>query len=84
MRKPHLGDVVLTLVDSAQNDGSSIAPAMITRVWSDEMVNLRVILDAFTMPLSMMSVRLVDTQGEPRPAPQAASDRCVCWYPVSD
>lgn len=43
---PSVGRIVLTTVDPRQNNGSSEAPAVITRVWNDEMVNLKVFLDS--------------------------------------
>lgn len=43
---PSLGRIVLTKVDPRQNNGSDEAPAIITRVWSDELVNLKVLLDS--------------------------------------
>lgn len=43
--KPTIGRVVHVLVDPKINNGSDVAPAMITRVWSDECVNLRVLHD---------------------------------------
>ena len=44
--KPSLGRIVLAPVDPAQNNGADVAPAVITRVWSDEIVNVRVLLDS--------------------------------------
>lgn len=73
--KPSLGRIVLTHVDPSQNNGSTTAPAVITRVWSDEMVNLRVFCDAFTMPLSKTSVRLLDEE------PSAGDARHTAWWP---
>ena len=45
MQKPSIGRIVHVLVDPKTNNGSDTAPAMITRVWSDECVNLRVLRD---------------------------------------
>lgn len=46
MQKPSLGRIVLAPVDPAINNGSDVAPALITRVWSGELVNVRVLLDS--------------------------------------
>lgn len=43
---PDVGDVVLVPVDPAQNNGSRVAPAVITRVWNKTTVNVRVLLDS--------------------------------------
>jgi hypothetical protein len=45
--KPSIGRIVHVLVDPKTNNGSDVAPAIITRVWSDECVNLRVIRDNY-------------------------------------
>jgi len=44
-RAPVVGDVVLVPVDAAENNGSTEAPAVVTRVWSATTVNARVLLD---------------------------------------
>lgn len=44
--KPSVGRIVHVLVDPADNNGTDVAPAIITRVWSDSMVNVKVLLDA--------------------------------------
>lgn len=43
--KAAVGRIVHVFVDPAANNGADVAPAMITRVWSDRMVNVRVIRD---------------------------------------
>lgn len=43
--KPAIGRIVHVLVDPGINNGSDVAPAIITRVWSDTCVNLRVLHD---------------------------------------
>lgn len=72
-QKPSVGRIVLTRVDAAMNNGSDVAPAVITHVNSEQSINIRVLLDAFTMPLSMTSVRLVD-----EPADDVTH---VAWWP---
>ncbi|MFJ4322264.1 hypothetical protein ACIP3A_03960 [Streptomyces tricolor] len=45
---PGVGDVVLVPADPAENHGATIAPAVITRVWSPTTVNVRVLPDSST------------------------------------
>jgi len=45
MQKPSLGRIVIVPVDRTCNNGADVAPAIITRVWSDELLNVRVLLD---------------------------------------
>lgn len=71
--KPSLGRIVLTYVDPTQNNGADVAPAVITRVWSDTVVNLRVLVDTGAMPLSKTSVVLL--------AEQPAEVSYTCWWP---
>lgn len=42
---PALGRIVHVFVDPARNNGSDVAPAVITRVWNEQGVNLKVLLD---------------------------------------
>lgn len=79
MQKPSKGRIVLTAVEPSQNNGDDEAVAVITRVWNEHpdggwVVNLRVLQDSSTMPLSMTSVRLVDE----RPDGPA---RHTAWWP---
>lgn len=69
MQTPSLGRVVIAKAEPTQNNGADRAPAVITRVWGEHpqggwTVNLRVTLDAFTMPTWLTSVRLFDTEDE--------------------
>lgn len=59
MPKPALGRTVHVFVDPARNNGADIAPAVITRVWNDQGVNLRVLLDGTDVPW-FTSVALCD------------------------
>lgn len=44
-QKPSLGRIVHVLVSPSINNGSDIAPAIVTRVFGDSCVNVRVLLD---------------------------------------
>lgn len=45
-QKPSLGRIVHVPMSTATNNGSSVAPAVITRVWNDTTVNVRILADA--------------------------------------
>ena len=45
-----VGRIVHVFADPAQNNGADVAPAMITRAWSDECVNIRVLRDGPPAP----------------------------------
>lgn len=59
MPKPALGRIVHVFVDPARNNGADVAPAMITRVWNEEGVNIRVMLDGPDTPW-LTSVQVCD------------------------
>lgn len=43
--KPSIGHIVIVPADSNFNNGATEAPAIVTRVWSDEMINVKVLGD---------------------------------------
>lgn len=47
---PTLGRIVLVPVAPDGNNGSGIAPAIITRVWNDTMINVRILVDGPDVP----------------------------------
>lgn len=63
--KPSVGRIVLTRVAPETNNGSDIAPAIITRVWNDALVNIRVINDSMNVEWKT-SVSLYATEEEAR------------------
>ena len=63
MQKPSLGRIVLVTVDPHSNNGSDVAPAVITRVWSDSMINVRVLRDGVDVAW-MTSITLHQTREE--------------------
>lgn len=51
MPTPSVGRIVLVPIEPEMNNGATVAPAIITRVWSDTTVNLRVLTDSQNPPL---------------------------------
>lgn len=75
---PSIGRVVIASVTSAENNGATEAPAIVTRVWKDHpdggwLVNLRILCDSENI-IWRTSARLYD---EP-PASPVLGD---CWWP---
>jgi hypothetical protein len=46
MQTPAIGRIVHVSMNPAENNGADAAPAVITRVWSDTCVNVRVLADS--------------------------------------
>jgi hypothetical protein len=69
--KPSIGRVVHLVGVHAMGNGVDVAPAIITRVWSDTLVNVTVFPDCGT-PHSATSVKLVDDETEARSLTNAA------------
>lgn len=57
---PTIGRIVIVPVDPAVNNGATLAPAVITRVWNNELINVRVLLDSDATPWRT-SVRLFES-----------------------
>ena len=68
--KPTVGRIVHVLVSPELNNGSEVAPAVITRVFSENCVNVRVLLDASPAAVHewATSRRLHATEAEAREA----------------
>lgn len=65
--RPHLGQMVHVLVDKRHNNGSDVAAAFVTRVWSNQMVNLRVVLDGTNHSIEWATSRVLHpTEAEAR------------------
>lgn len=61
-RSPQIGDMVLAIVDPATNNGTDEAPAIITRVFTDALVNVRILVDTGAVPPCKTSVWLYATR----------------------
>lgn len=57
---PTIGRIVLVPADPATNGGADIAPAVVTRVYDDGRINVRVLLDSNTPALWRTSLALVE------------------------
>lgn len=79
MQKPSIGRIVHVTVEPAYNNGSDIAPAVITAVWRDDLINARVIVDSSSMPLWYTSIPLVETEEEARA--KAPSYSAAAFWP---
>lgn len=53
-----IGRIVLVTVDRNQNNGADIAPGIITRVWNDNLISVRVLLDGTEISPAYTSVFL--------------------------
>lgn len=58
---PNVGDVVLVPMDRGINNGAVSAPAVVTRVWSPTVVNVRVLADSDAAPAWRTSLTFVET-----------------------
>ena len=81
MQKPSLARLVLTLVPATENNGSDVAPAVITRTWGagpdgTDLVNLKVLLDS-PVEKWQTSVKLFETEEQAR----AHGTLGACFWP---
>jgi hypothetical protein len=74
MQKPSLGRVVIVPMDPQANNGADESPAIITRVWTDTLVNVRVQPDHAGGTVVRTSVTLYDEK------PENAA-HCAWWPP---
>ena len=74
--KPSIGRVVVVPMDPMTNNGSDRAPALITRVFSDTLVNVRVLGDSEAIGWRT-SLQLVEED----PGPDVKRDACLWWWP---
>jgi subtilisin-like proprotein convertase family protein len=85
MQKPSLGRVVIALVNPNENNGSDVAPAEITRVWSERedgtwTINVKVNLDG-PGHIWKTSIHLLDTEEQARAA-YGNSPAHVAFWPA--
>lgn len=63
--KPSIGRFVHVIGPDAESNGAYVASAVITHVWSDDLVNVTIFPDG-AMPLSRTSVKLYASEDEAR------------------
>lgn len=85
MQKPSVGRIVLVPADAlgVPANGADAVPAIITRVWSDTMVNLQVFVDAGAV-IAKTSARLYDTAEDAAagaPSAEQAFAQLRCYWP---
>ena len=70
--KPALADPVLVFTDPAHSNGADVAPAVITRVWTDRMASVRILHDGPCSPdctdraTVLMHASRADAEAAPR------------------
>jgi hypothetical protein len=78
MAAPSIGRIVVAVGAAARYNGADVAPAIITRVWSDECVNVTVFRDAGA-PYTATSVRLFADEAEARGSLQHKTASAAFW-----
>jgi hypothetical protein len=82
---PSVGRIILVLVDPTKNNGSEIAPAIITRVWSETpngwCVNYKIFYDGVTIPGYASSAYLVADEQAARENETAMRGTRAFWPP---
>ena len=86
VREPSIGCVVIVRAAPALNNGATQAPAVITRVWSQQdngawTVNVRILLDASDATPAKTSISLFPDQAAADAAVPTLTDTHVAWWP---
>ena len=80
MQKPSVGYVVLARVNPLLNNGADYAPALITRVWGPDVINVTVLPDAAYQVMPMTSVKLFATESEARAGEGTGVIAHAAWW----
>lgn len=78
--KPSIGRIVIVTGTAAVSNGATEAPAMITRVWSDTMINVVVFPDSAS-PRALTSVSLHPDAETAKGACTLPSMNAAYWPP---
>jgi hypothetical protein len=86
IQRPSVGRVVLVTVHPTTNNGAPEAPAIITRVWSDLLINVHVFLDGGrSMPLTSIPLHpdldSLNTAAVTREPEQQAYQYTAAYWP---
>ena len=76
MNKPSIGRIVTARIDPLYNSGADLCPAIITRVWSDFMVNVKLFPDGPQDLIWKTSVQLYENEEAAR---NSTSEHAVFW-----
>lgn len=82
-QKPSIGRIVhvpAAALRGCEMNGADVAPAVITRVWSDAMVNVRVLLDGNDTPWKT-SIALYQSREDYDRAAQVNGRDFGCYWP---
>lgn len=63
--QPSIGRIVHVIGPDAESNGAKVAPAVITRVWSEDLVNVTIFADG-AAPVTRTSVKLYASEDEAR------------------
>jgi hypothetical protein len=74
--KPSVGRIVIARVEPVWNNGADLCPAIITRVWGDEMINVKLLPDGPQDVVWRTSVPLCADEASAR---AHADERAVFW-----
>jgi hypothetical protein len=92
MQQPSVGRIVLVPTEAiianqpgplgqTINNGADVAPAIITRVWSDTLLNVRVLLDGSDQSPAKTSIKLFETPEDYAEARDAGAPYGCYWPP---
>lgn len=81
MPKPAIGRIVHLIGPYANANGADVAPAIITRVWNDALINVTVLPDC-AAPKIASSVKFVDDEAAARAINEGAEfPQSVAFWP---